>query len=185
MATGDRGLTEFTVKEATNLIAQRKVIRVTPTLSTDAYTAQDVLIMSTEIPNAVLSPGGCSLLQSISILNHKNTAIDMHVVFQQTNVDPSSAINEPVANSSTWTKALSSSANVLGWVEVDWSDGLTDLINNQLFQIEAMTDLSNPSPLMYLQADKGSTSAYFWAIDKTGGITFAADDLDFIFHIEY
>ena len=39
-----------------------KIIRVTPTLSTDAYAQGDVLFVATEIPDAVIGLGGCPKL---------------------------------------------------------------------------------------------------------------------------
>ena len=55
-------LHKFTVAEATSKMAQRTVVRVTPTRSTTAYADGDVLFLTTEIPNAVLESGGCSKL---------------------------------------------------------------------------------------------------------------------------
>ena len=49
---------------------KRRVIRVTPTLDTSAYSANDVLFNATAIPNAVKEDGGCSKLVGITIINN-------------------------------------------------------------------------------------------------------------------
>ena len=59
------------------------IIRVTPTLSTDAYAQNDVLTNATEIPNAVSSRGGVSKLINISILNQNTDDLDVDIVFMQ------------------------------------------------------------------------------------------------------
>ena len=38
---------------------------------------------------------------------------------------------------------------------------------------------------MIWQASENSTSIYFAGIDRTGSVDFGADDLEFIFHVEY
>ena len=74
-------LHKFTVAEATSKMAQRAIVRVTPTISTTAYADGDVLFLTTEIPNAVLFPGGCSLLRGITIVDKDSNSINMDLVF--------------------------------------------------------------------------------------------------------
>ena len=185
MATGDRGLTEFTVKEATNLLAQRKVIRVTPILDEGtSYTQHDVLFASTEIPNAVLAPGGCSKLVRLDVYNHKDSAVDMDIVLTENQANLGT-MNSAVASGSLWTEPLVKAAGVLGFFQDTASDMDIDLINGQFEHISASTNhLVGNMPIM-LQASGGSTSVYFSAVDRTGSVDFGADDLEFIFHVEY
>ena len=83
MATGERGLHELSIQEATNATAQRKVVRVSPTLQAAATDANDVMFNGTEIPNATLRPGGGSRLVAVSIHNHKDTTLDMDIIFMK------------------------------------------------------------------------------------------------------
>ena len=68
MATG---INKLTVQEATNQIAQRKVIRVIPTIETAEYESGDVIFNSVAIPNAVMREGGCSKLIDADIRTAK------------------------------------------------------------------------------------------------------------------
>ena len=96
-------------------------------------------------------------------------------------------LNSAVASGSLWTEALVKAAGVLGAISVDVSATEIDLINGLLAQgaVKGTVAYDNLSQGMFLQAAAGSTSAYFAGIDRTGGIDFGADDLEFIFHIEY
>ena len=185
MATGDRGLSEFTVKEATNLIAQRKVIRVTPVLDAGtSYTQHDVLFDSTEIPNAVLVPGGCSKLVRLDVYNHKDSAVDMDIVLTENQANLGT-MNSAVASGSLWTETLVKAAGVLGFFQDTATDMDIDLINGQLGHISSDTNHLVGYVPMLLQAASDSTSVYFAGVDRTGSVDFGADDLEFIFHIEY
>jgi len=161
-----------------------KVIRVTPTLSTDTYAAGDVLFATTEIPNAVLGLGGTSKLIGISIFNEDNAANDMDIVFMQVDKDLGT-INAAVGSGSLWTNALAKAAKVLGFVSIDWSDNVASLTNNQVHTSRNGDADGNGEGLPFLlQAESDSTSVYFAAISG-GTPTTAADDYEFIFHIEY
>ena len=176
----------MTVQEATNSMAQRRVVRVTPTMDAGtAYAAADVLFNSTEIPNAVLRPGGCSKLQLVALHNHKDATCDLDIVFTQKQVNLGT-INDAVGSGSLWTETLSKGAKVLGHMHMDVSDNELDLINS-LLHTAAITPATTVigAQQLFLQAEEDSTSVYFSAIDRTGSIDFGADDLEFIFHIEY
>ena len=60
-----------------------QIIRVTPTLDTNAYAQGDVLFIATEIPNAVIGNGGCSKLVSMYMLTQNTTRIDVDFVFSE------------------------------------------------------------------------------------------------------
>ena len=164
-----------------------QVIRVTPTLDAGtAYAANDVLFASTEIPNAVPSRGGTSKLKRLEVYNHKDTTCDMDIVFTQ-NKTNLGTINEAVGSGSLWTEALVKAAKYLGIISIDASDTEKDLINGLAMTAANAggTTHSNTTSGILLQASGGSTSVFFAGIDRTGSIDFGADDLEFIFHIEY
>ena len=163
---------------------RRKIIRVIPTLDTSEYTANDVLFNSTEIPNAVAHNGGCSKLVSVFVNNHKDSSCNFDIVFTEKQVNLGTR-NDAVGSGSLWSETLSKGAGVCGFLETESGDNDIDLINSQLVKAHQDTDHTIGFYPLLLQADIGSTSVYFSAIDRTGGITFGADDLEFIFHIEY
>lgn len=164
----------------------RAVIRVTPTLTAGSYSSNDVLCTTTEIPNAVLIKGGCSKLLGVTLLNESDAPNDIDLVFMQVDKDLGT-INEPVGSGSLWTNALAKEAKVLGVMQIDHSDGDVDLINNLVWSSfksgPSEANSGNNLPML-LQAESDSTSVYFGAVSR-GGPTTAADDYEFIFHIEY
>ena len=160
-----------------------KVIRVTPTLSTDAYADNDVLFDTIEIPNAVIGNGGCSKLISVSIVSQNTTLVDMDIVFMQESTNLGT-INAAVDIADSDLEA----AKMLGYVSLDGSNSGISLVNSVLFTTaagaEGTTQLDRSFPIL-LQAEDDSTSVYFSAILRDQTPTYAADDLDFMFHIEY
>ena len=154
----------------------RKVIRVTPVLESSGYSGGDVLNDSTEIPNAVLGLGGCSMLRSISYITQQDAAYNMDIHFTQVqqnlgtmNAAPSISDDDLVAS------------NYLGCVE-STSSSVSDLGGARVWTFRQSTgDMGLP---IFLQAEPGSTSVYFACIQATTE-TFAVDDLQFIFNIEY
>ena len=175
MATGERGLHELSIQEATNATAQRKVVRVSPTLQAAATDANDVMFNGTEIPNATLKPGGCSRLLRLEIVNYSDTTCDIDLVFTE-NAVTLGTVDAAVSI----TDADLKTAKVLGVAEIDVSVTEVDLIN-MLTVSEGRERTVGVNGLM-LQASKDSTSVYFAGIDRTGA---DVDDLEFIFHIEY
>ena len=65
--------------------SSKRIIRVTPTLSTDAYAQGDVLFTATEIPRAVLEKGGCSKLVGGYIFDKTDGSDDITFVFTEGN----------------------------------------------------------------------------------------------------
>ena len=175
MATGERGLHELSIQEATNATAQRKVVRVSPTLQAAATDANDVMFNGTEIPNAVLNPGGCSRLLRLDVVNYTDTSCDIDLVFTE-NAVTLGTVDAAVSI----TDANLKIAKVLATIRIDASVQEIDLIN-MLTSGEAREKVIGSSGTM-LQAAKDSTSVYFAGIDRTGA---DVDDLEFIFHIEY
>ena len=62
-----------------------QIIRVTPTLDTNAYAIGDVLFTATEIPNAVIGLGGCSKLVGAYMFEKVASGSDMTFVFTEGN----------------------------------------------------------------------------------------------------
>ena len=160
----------LTVQEATNLTAQRRVIRVSPTLQAAATETGDVAWNGTEIPNAVLVPGGCSKLVRMQVAMYDDTTCDLDIIFTQ-NTATIGTVDAVISISDADLKT----AKLLGIIVLDASVTAVDLING-------LTSYDAPTNGIFLQASKNSTSVYFSGIDRTGA---DLDDLEFIFHIEY
>ena len=68
----------------------------------------------------------------------------------------------------------------------DGTDVATNLVTGRLSTWSLISGSPSFSQLpMLLQADEGSTSVYVSGVLRDGTPTFAADDIDLIFHIEY
>ena len=158
------------VQEATNLTAQRRVIRVSPTLQAAATDAHDVAWNGTEIPNAVLRPGSCSKLVRMQVANYDDTTCDLDIIFTQ-NTATIGTVDSAISIDDADLKI----AKLLGIIVLDESATSVDLVNG-------LTSYDAPTNGILLQASEGSTSVYFSGIDRTGA---DLDDLEFIFHIEY
>ena len=163
---------------------KRRIIRVTPTLDTSAYSTGDVLFNYTEIPNAVREDGGCSKLINVTILNTDDAMEDMELLFHQV-----SGINIGTVNSSPdISDANAKLLKVCSVFCLDASGGETfDMGGAQVSNNQAESDNSNQSHYqlpIFLQAEPGSTSVYFSAMVGATE-TYLATDLTFIFHIEY
>ena len=160
----------LTVQEATNLTAQRRVIRVSPALQAAATDQHDVAWNGTEIPNAVLVPGGCSKLVRMQVAMYDDTTCDFDIIFTQ-NTATIGTVDAAISISDADLKT----AKLLGIIVLDESATSVDLVNG-------LTSYDAPTNGILLQASEGSTSVYFSGIDRTGA---DLDDLEFIFHIEY
>jgi hypothetical protein len=161
----------------------KRVIRVTPTLSTDAYAIGDVLFTATEIPGAVGSKGGCSKLVGMYVLDTAEQSTDMRFVFSEGNT-ALGTINA-TANISGGDIVAN---NVLGFAKLDDDQAATasSLDNAQIHQVLPGSGVAEDSnSTMLLQAASGSTSVYIQGIVADGTPTYAADSLTLIFHIEY
>ena len=182
MAKDSFGPNIMTVQEATNQIAQRRIIRVTPTVIAGTTENNDVAFDATEIPNAVLRPGGCSELVGIYALDQDNEAHDMDLVFMENQTNLGTA-----GSAVTITDDNIQAANIIGCLRLDWSDRVVGLVNTSLTSFGAhYSDAgATPSPYMLLQAAENSTSVYFSAVMREEAAWAATDDLDFIFHIRY
>ena len=155
------------------------IIRVTPTLSTDAYAQGDVLFTATEIPNAVKGDAGCSKLVAMYVLNQLTTDVDIAFVFSEGNT----ALGTINATANI-TDANLEALNLIGFLHQDASEaGILQLDNADITKVYDASD--NGTPIL-LQAASSKTSVYVQGI-LTGSATptYAADDIDLIFHIQY
>lgn len=160
-----------------------KVIRVTPTLSTDAYAIGDVLFTATEIPNAVIGNGGCSKLVGMYVLDTANQTADMRFVFSEGNT----ALGTINATANISDGDIVSN-NVLGFAKLDDDQAGTasTLDNAQIHQVLPASGVAEDSnSTMLLQAADNSTSVYVQGIVADGTPTYAADSLTLIFHLQY
>ena len=160
------------------------VIRVTPTLSTDAYAQGDVLFVATAIPNAVLGNGGDSKLTAMYILNQNTTDVVIDFIFSE-----NSAVFGTINATADIADATIEAANVTGFLHLDAGESGTSHIDTSEMKRVGVSDAGGDSTLLtspiLIQAAAGSTSVYVVGI-LTGSATptYAADDIDLIFHIE-
>jgi len=163
-----------------------KIIRVKPTLSTDAYAQGDVLFTSTEIPNAVIGNGGCSKLVAMFIMDKQDGADDDTIfVFHQNNTQQLGTINASADVSDSNLETM----KVTGVAFNDGSDASSGahIDNARIQQVYPASGSNEDSfQLQFLQAEDDSTSVYISGLNTgTSNPTFADGDLELIFHIEY
>ena len=169
-----------------NNISNFAIVRVAPTLDTGAYADNEVFFAATEIPLAVRGNGGCAMLHAITILNEDDVAHDHDLVFMQKPANLGT-LNDAVAAGSLWTNALAKAAGVCGITKIDWSTNTTDLVNNLVYHTSGGNHgaaVTTGLPMM-LQATTGSTSVYVAGVSRGGTPTTAADDYEYVFHIQY
>ncbi len=160
-----------------------EIIRVVPTLSTDAYSTDDVIFTGVEIPNAVREDGGCSQLKHMFLVDRANQGdIDIEFYFTEKNTafgTQNSTANISAAN----LKAI----GFCGWATIigDQADTANNVDNATIHKVMGAGNANeSTSPLTLLQAESGSKSVYVHAVVIGGTPTYAADSLDLIFHIE-
>tara|TARA_Y100001972_G_C7667119_1_gene337665 strand:- start:8044 stop:8625 length:582 start_codon:yes stop_codon:yes gene_type:complete len=180
-----------TPKRAGNSVSQNKynIITVTPTVSTDAYTQDDLLFTSCEIPNAVLGEGGVSKLIHMYVLDTDDQAAaeadDVLYFFTQEST-AFGTINETANISVANIKA----AGINGFLLQDGDQAYSsnDLDNATITKVFSASGTNEPNDnLTYLKAAAGSTSVYCHAIlrSSTTPDYTNADALRLILHIEY
>tara|TARA_R110000824_G_scaffold8003_2_gene36521 strand:- start:843 stop:1367 length:525 start_codon:yes stop_codon:yes gene_type:complete len=164
------------------------VVRVTPTLSTDAYAIGDVLFVATKIPGAVSNRGGVSYLQGMYMLDSSDQSSgdnDIRFVFQETEGTAVGTINAAADISSAnlvANKVLGTALSI-----ADNATTASRIVNSRVHQVFPAGGVNESSgPNLMLKADSGSTDVYIWAVlEGNTTPTYAADSLEFIFHIEY
>ena len=166
------------------------VVRVTPTLSEDAYAIGDVLFLATKIPGAVSNRGGVSYLQGMYILDSSDQSSgdnDIRFIFQEKEgtVVALSGLNEAADISSenlVANKVLGTALHI-----ADSATTSSRIVNSRIHQVFPASGANESStPNLMLKADGGSTDVYVWALLE-GNTTpqYADDSLELIFHIKY
>ena len=130
---------------------QMKVDLIDVTVATDADASGELLITTTEIPNAVAVKGGTAILQSVMFMSNKvlTDAIDIVITNDATT---QGTIGATVADSSV--------ANTV----MDGTCGFFSITN--LFDAGAVAIGSKNNIGMVCKAAADSTSLYLWAIAK-------------------
>ena len=158
-----------------------KIIRVTPTLSTDAYADGDVLFTATEIPNAVIGDKGCSKLVNCFVLDQARQSFSCDLVFTEENT-ALGTINATADISDADMEGIGL-CGVLRHAHDDAASGDIDQVRiNKTSSLSGNAESTDP---MLIQAKAGSTSVFVSGVVTSGTPTFAADDLDIILHIQY
>ena len=160
-----------------------KIIRVTPTLSTDAYAQGDVLFVGTEIPDAVIGLGGCSKLVGGYVFDKSDGSDDITFVFTQGNT----ALGTINATANISDADLLAN-NICGITKVDNDQATSSawIDNSKIHQMLPGSSVSeNTQDLLLLQAADDSTSVFIQGILVSSTTpTFADGDLQIILHLE-
>mgnify|MGYP003133174590 CR=1 FL=1 len=158
------------------------IIRVTPTLSTDAYATGDVLFTATEIPNAVRGNGGCAKLLSCYIIDQDRDTYDVDLHFTEKNT-ALGTINQTANISDSDFEAIGYCGSFYFQTDVGH---VSNIDNIRLIKSQALTGAGESPESFLIQAEAGSSSVYVQGIIKDGTPTFAAtDDIDIVLHIQY
>ena len=156
------------------------IIRVTPTLHAATSTDNDVLFQTTEIPNVVSSRGGVSKLISINYTCKQALSLNIDLIIMGVSTD---------FNDGTLGNALNISDSDLVACKplavMLWDKAPITLNGNEINQYSGSGSEKHQAYPYLLQAEGGSTSVYFTAIDRDGGDTFVDGDLTFTFGVEY
>lgn len=163
---------------------KRKIIRVTPTLDTNAYAQGDVLFVATEIANAVKEEGGCSKLVGGYIFDKTDGSDDITFVFTEGNT----ALGTINATANISDADLLAN-NLCGITKLD-ADQATSAAFIDASKIHQMLPASitgeNTQDLLLLQAANGSTSVFVQGILTSSTTpTYADGDIQLILHIEH
>ena len=160
----------------------KRIIRVTPTLSTDAYAVDDVLFTATEIPRAVIEKGGCSHLIGCYLYNKNDVDNDITLVFTEGNT----ALGTINATADISDADLLAN-NICGVTKFNAGEAstLASIDDSRIYQaLNTSLNGENMQPLTFLQAASDSTSVYVQGIITSGTPTYADGDIQLIFHIE-
>ena len=165
------------------------VKRVTVTSSASAFTGGDVMCLSTEIPNATRIKGGLSKLIAITVLDLSgtidNTAGTMDIIFSENQANYIGAISPSSSGGPTISDANIKASNPLGALTILDTQMDIPIGGTASITMTGMTDDNQERMPFLLQSASTSTSVYFSLIARDAVDLNAADDLTFIFHIEY
>ena len=158
-----------------------KIIRVTPTLSTDAYAVGDVAFVATEIPNAVIGNGGCSKIVNAFLMDQDRDAYILQTIFTEGNT----AIGTINATANI-TDADMEAIGLCGVSFFQYDTASTTHIDQvTVIKMQSLSGASESVEPMYIQAADDSTSVFLGMVADQSAVTFdATDSLQVILHIE-
>tara|TARA_E500000305_G_scaffold9352_1_gene6452 strand:- start:433 stop:942 length:510 start_codon:yes stop_codon:yes gene_type:complete len=160
-----------------------QIIRVVPTLDTNAYAQGDVLFTATEIPNAVIGLGGCSKLVGAYIFDKSDGSDDITFVFSEGNT----ALGTINATANISDADLLAN-NICGTCKLDndVSSSGSYIDTSKIHQMIPMSGSGeNNNDLLLLQAANDSTSVFVQGILTSSTTpTYADGDIQLILHIE-
>ena len=148
-------LHKYTVAEKLN---KMDVDLIDVTVATDADAAGEVLILVTEIPNAVAVNGGTAILQSAMFMSNKvlTDAIDIVITSDSSALQKSGPADLGIEDN------VQASALVTTAAVMDGTCGFFSMTN--LFDAGAVAIASKNNIGMVCKAASDSTSLYVWAI---------------------
>ena len=167
-----------------NSYSNYAIIRVTPTLTEDsAYADGDVLFTATEIPNAVLGNGGCSMVLGAYILDQDKDTVQVDFIFHENNINIGT--QHATANIDDDNLQALGICSVLKYKSS--ANVVSDLDAAYIGQCMPLSDTNESTGGGHLiQAASDSTSVFVSGLITSGTPTFAdTDDIDLILHIQY
>lgn len=160
-----------------------KIIRVSPTLDTNAYAQNDVLFTATEIPSCVIGLGGCSKLVAMYVIDKSNTDSDIDFYFSEGNT----ALGTINATADISDANLVNN-NICGVARLDANQASVGagLDNARIFQVMPLTGTSEDSnATMLLQSADDKSSVFVQGILTSATTpTYANGDIQLVFHIQ-
>jgi len=157
------------------------IVRVTPTVIAGTTHVDDVTFVTTEIPNAVSSRGGVSILHSIGIVDYDKEEHDFDLIFMKNNVSMGAAGSAP-----SWDDADIASSEIISVIDVDWSVAKVDVGHASICYFSGTNRNATTQQMpMMVQAAGGSTSIYFSAITRAESDYAGTGNLEFIFQFRY
>ena len=153
-----------------------KAVRITPTITGVQYANNDILFDTTELANAVESPGGASKLVNVSLWSKSVDVFDIELLFFQVNQSMGTVNAGRNVSDADWT-----TAKYLGHIVLDGSEDDYNYGNGRIF-----TFADRPALPIVLQAEAGSTSVYCAAFLSGTDVTpsFSVGDIELIFGLE-
>ena len=153
-----------------------KAVRITPTITGVQYANNDILFDTTEMANAVESPGGASKLVNVSLWTKSNSVFDIELLFFQVNQSMGTVNAARNVSDADWA-----TAKYLGHAVLDGSAEDYNYGGGRIF-----TFADRPALPMVLQAEAGSTSVYCAAFLSGDDVTpeFSVGDIELIFGLE-
>ena len=155
---------------------RHKALRLTPTITGVQYANNDILFDTTEMANAVESPGGASKLVNVSLWTKSNDVFDIELLFFQVNQSMGTVNAGRNVSDADWA-----AAKYLGHLVLDGSEEDYNYGNGRIF-----TFANRPELPIILQAMRGDSSIYCAAFLSGTDVTpsFSVGDIELIFGLE-